>query len=100
MLAEVLRDVVRLSHGDLALKLFDRAVRLSRATRAGEDEADGELERLIAKLDLDQIEVLVRSLTRWFQLVNLAEDNERVRRLRARTLRGRRRLAQARCGRL
>ena len=27
--------------------------------------------------------MLVRSLTRWFQLVNLAEDNERVRRLRA-----------------
>ena len=30
------------------------------------------------------MEVLVRALTRWFQLVNLAEDNERVRRLRAR----------------
>ena len=26
----------------------------------------------------------MRALTRWFQLVNLAEDNERVRRLRAR----------------
>ncbi len=35
-------------------------------------------------LSLDDTEVLVRSLTRWFQLVNLAEDNERVRRLRAR----------------
>jgi phosphoenolpyruvate carboxylase len=87
LLAEVLRDVVRLSHGESALELFDRAVRLSRAKRAGEDGADGELERLIAELDLDQIEVLVRALTRWFQLVNLAEDNERVRRLRDRTLR-------------
>ena len=28
--------------------------------------------------------MLIRSLTRWFQLINLAEDNERVRRLRAR----------------
>ena len=28
--------------------------------------------------------MLIRSLTRWFQLVNLAEDNERVRRLRPR----------------
>jgi phosphoenolpyruvate carboxylase len=30
------------------------------------------------------MEVLVRSLTRWFELVNLAEDNERVRRVRGR----------------
>ena len=28
--------------------------------------------------------MLIRSLTRWFQLLNLAEDNERVRRLRRR----------------
>ena len=38
-------------------------------------------------LDLARTEVLVRALTRWFQLVNLAEDNERVRRLRARDAR-------------
>ena len=38
----------------------------------------------MAGLTLDETEVLVRALTRWFQLVNLAEDNERVRRLRAR----------------
>ena len=41
-------------------------------------------EHLIAELDLDAIELLIRSLTRWFQLINLAEDNERVRRIRAR----------------
>ncbi len=42
---------------------------------------------LVAELDREPTEVLVRSLTRWFQLVNLAEDNERVRRLRARDAR-------------
>ena len=31
-----------------------------------------------------EADMLIRSLTRWFQLLNLAEDNERVRRLRAR----------------
>src|SRR6267154_1162632 len=41
----------------------------------------------VAGLGLDQTEVLVRSLSRWFQLVNLAEDNERVRRLRRRAAR-------------
>ena len=35
------------------------------------------------ELSVERAEVLVRALTRWFQLVNLAEDNERVRRLRA-----------------
>ena len=39
----------------------------------------------------------MRSLTRWFQLVNLAEDNERVRRLRARDAADPERRARARC---
>ena len=42
---------------------------------------------MIAELDLERIELLIRSLTRWFQLINLAEDNERVRRIRAREAR-------------
>ncbi len=87
LLGEVLGDVIRLSDGEDALALLDRAVTLGRAARAGEDDAAGDLEKLIATLELDQIEVLVRALTRWFQLVNLAEDNERVRRVRNRTLR-------------
>ena len=45
------------------------------------------LAQLIAELDLERIELLIRSLTRWFQLINLAEDNERVRRIRAREAR-------------
>src|SRR3984957_8155029 len=48
----------------------------------GEEVAAHRLAALVASLDLEQAAVLVRSLTRWFQLVNLAEDNERVRRLR------------------
>src|ERR1700722_2686680 len=50
----------------------------------GEEVAAHRLAALVAGLDLEQAEVLVRSLTRWFQLVNLAEDNERVRRVRRR----------------
>ena len=51
---------------------------------AGEPEAPDELAELVAGLSVAEADVLIRSLTRWFQLVNLAEDNERVRRLRAR----------------
>jgi phosphoenolpyruvate carboxylase len=83
LLAEVLDEVVWRSDGEEVLELHNRAVTLSRAIRDGGDAAD-RLAELVAELDLDRSEVLVRSLTRWFQLLNLAEDNDRVRRLRRR----------------
>jgi phosphoenolpyruvate carboxylase len=82
LLTDVLRDVVRASDGDGAVQLLDDAVALGQAARGGDEVAAEHLAALVASLDLARAEVLVRSLTRWFQLVNLAEDNERVRRLR------------------
>ncbi len=87
LLAGVLEEVVRLGEGADAFELHERAVALARAARAGEDAAADALAALVAGLDLAEIGVLVRSLTRWFQLMNLAEDNERVRRLRRRAAR-------------
>ncbi len=84
LLTEVLHEVVTANDGSAAVALLDRAVALGRAVRDGDDDAADRLAELVAGLDLAQIEVLVRALTRWFQLVNLAEDNERVRRLRRR----------------
>ncbi len=87
LLTGALREVIEVSEGAAAVELLDQAVALGRAVRAGEESAADRLSVLVAGLDLGQTEVLVRSLTRWFQLVNLAEDNERVRRLRGRELR-------------
>ncbi len=87
LLTEVLNEVIRRSDGDGAIELLDRAVSLGRATRAGDTAAPDKLAALVSGLDVDQTEVLVRSLTCWFQLGNLAEDNERVRRLRRREAR-------------
>ena len=70
-----------------ALRLLDDAVALGQEARLGDERAADRLAELVAGLTLDETELLVRSLTRWFQLVNLAEDNERVRRLRARDAR-------------
>jgi phosphoenolpyruvate carboxylase len=84
LLTEVLREVITLSDGRPALQLLDDAVALGHRARLGDGHAADRLARLIGDLSLDQTEVLVRALTRWFQLINLAEDNERVRRLRAR----------------
>jgi phosphoenolpyruvate carboxylase len=87
LLTEVLHDVVRASDGSPAVELLDDAVALARATRGGDSVAADRLAALVAGLELKQAEVLVRALTRWFQLINLAEDNERVRRLRRRDAR-------------
>ena len=83
LLASVLRDVVRSSDGPDALDLYQRAVDLAKRSRDGDAEAAGALGELAAGLSVADAQVLVRSLTRWFQLLNLVEDNERVRRMRA-----------------
>ncbi len=84
LLTEVFHAVLRASDGEAAVLLLDEAVSLGRAGRDGDEAAADRLAALVAGLDLEQAELLVRSLTRWFQLVNLAEDNERVRRVRRR----------------
>ncbi len=87
LLTQILHTVVRASDGPDAVRLMDAAVDLTRAVRAGDEGAADRLDELVAGLDLSRAAMLVRSLTRWFQLVNLAEDNERVRRIRRREVR-------------
>jgi phosphoenolpyruvate carboxylase len=84
LLLDVFRDVVRRGAGEGVLEVHERAVGLARRARGGDAEAAAELSALVAGMDLDEAESLVLTLTRWFQLINLVEDNERVRRVRAR----------------
>ncbi|HTU29709.1 MAG TPA: phosphoenolpyruvate carboxylase [Solirubrobacteraceae bacterium] len=81
LLTEVLHEVIALSDGQDAVDLLEEAIELGRAARAGDEQAADALSALVAGLEPARTEVLVRALTRWFQLVNLAEDSERVRRL-------------------
>ena len=84
LLGGLLAEVIREGHGEKALELHDRSVALGTRSHAGEEGAADELARFVGGLDLEDMQLLVRSLTAWFQLVNLAEDNERMRRVRAR----------------
>ena len=84
LLLELFTAVLTASEGEEAVALHERAAALGKRSRAGSSAATQELEELVAGLGLDDAQVLMRSLSRWFQLVNLAEDNERVRRLRRR----------------
>ena len=84
LLLELFTAVLAASEGEHAVALHERAAALGKRSRAGEHAATRELEELVAALPLDAAQILMRSLSRWFQLLNLAEDNERVRRLRRR----------------
>jgi phosphoenolpyruvate carboxylase len=84
LLTGVLHVVVTASEGPGAVALMDDAVALARGVRAGEGDAADRLAELVACLDARAAATLVKALTRWFQLINLAEDSERVRRVRRR----------------
>ena len=84
LLLELFTAVLTASEGEEAVALHERAAALGKRSRAGDHAATRALEELVAALPLDDAQVLMRSLSRWFQLINLAEDNERVRRLRRR----------------
>jgi phosphoenolpyruvate carboxylase len=84
LLGVTLDEVCEASGAGQILPLRTRAVELARLAREGDTAAGDELEKLVAELDLESIELLIRSLTRWFQLINLAEDNQRMRSIRMR----------------
>ena len=84
LLRELFSAVLTATEGEETVALHQRAAALGKRGRAGDDAAARELEELVTGLSLDDAQVLMRSLARWFQLMNLAEDNERVRRLRRR----------------
>jgi phosphoenolpyruvate carboxylase len=83
LLGGILDEVISAVEGPRALELHRRAIELGERSRSGEAEAAEQLARLVAGLELAEIVLLIRMLTRWFQLMNLAEDLDRVRRIRA-----------------
>ncbi|MGE3799302.1 MAG: phosphoenolpyruvate carboxylase, partial [Thermomicrobiales bacterium] len=84
LLAGILGRVLHASEGDVAFEQTEAARSYAKDFRAG-DLATGEaLAGLIHALDVNDVEALVRAFTNYFQLINLAEDSERIRRIRAR----------------
>jgi len=83
LLAWALDGVITEAEGASALELHQRAVDFAMKARSGDTQAGDTLAGLVEGMSLDELQVLIRSLTCWFALGNLAEDNERVRRQRA-----------------
>ncbi len=92
-LGRTLGQVLAEQEGPAFLDQVERLRALVREVRAGGD--DGPLRALLAGLDVATAEKLVRAFALYFQLVNLAEERERVRSLRAHAGPRRQSLAQA-----
>jgi phosphoenolpyruvate carboxylase len=83
LLGGLLGELIRAQERAEAFALEERARALGKALRSGREPARDQLRTLVEGLALEEAAVLVRAFTTYFRLVNLAEDNERIRRIRA-----------------
>ncbi|HML23216.1 MAG TPA: phosphoenolpyruvate carboxylase [Aggregatilinea sp.] len=84
LLGNLLGVIIREQHGDDALQTVERVRFNAKARRAGDQHATIELENIIEGLSLDQKRILIKAFSNYFQLINIAEDQQRVRVLRER----------------
>ncbi|MBK8020496.1 MAG: phosphoenolpyruvate carboxylase [Chloroflexi bacterium] len=84
LLGNLLGMVIRDQHGDEAFELVEKVRALAKARRQNDDTAATALETTIRDLPLDSLRVLTKAFSNYFQLINIAEDQQRIRVLRAR----------------
>ncbi|MBA2758613.1 MAG: phosphoenolpyruvate carboxylase [Chloroflexia bacterium] len=84
LLAGLLGDVITSMAGADAFELEETARTLAKRLRRGDHAAGHELQALVHDSGTDDLRILIRAFTNYFQLINLAEDSERIRRLRKR----------------
>lgn len=84
LLGGILGQVLEGSGGSRAFEQTEEARALAKALRSGDSDAGAGLDTLVHSLSGDEAETLVRAFTNYFQLINLAEDSERIRRIRRR----------------
>jgi phosphoenolpyruvate carboxylase len=84
LLGDMLGSVIRELEGPEALALVEEFRTLARERRAGDRAAGLALDERIAALDDRQASIVARGFSVFFDLVNIAEDRQRVRVLRER----------------
>jgi phosphoenolpyruvate carboxylase len=84
LLAGLLGDVITSMAGEDAFELEETARTLAKRLRQGDHDAGHALQALVHDSGTDDLRILIRAFTNYFQLINLAEDSERIRRLRMR----------------
>jgi len=92
LLGELLGEVIREQEGPELLALEEDirtlAVARRRGPKRGRAEAAEKLVQRLSALRPEQAEQVVRAFATWFQLVNLAEQHQRLRRTRAQEFSG------------
>src|SRR5688572_6678398 len=90
LLGNLLGEIIREQHGDAALELVERVRLQARGRREhGADDAQTlALAATIAALTVHEHRVLIKAFSNYFQLINIAEDQQRVRVLRQREAKG------------
>ena len=84
LLGDMLGGVIRELAGPQAFDLVEDIRRLARDRRGGRHAAEAALAARIESLDDAQATIVARAFSMFFDLVNIAEDRQRVRVLRAR----------------
>lgn len=84
LLGDLLGDTIVEQEGSDCLALVETIRAHAKAHRGGSADAGEKLVRLVRELPADRARLVARAFAMYFQLVNLAEDQERVRVLRER----------------
>ncbi|HVL22882.1 MAG TPA: phosphoenolpyruvate carboxylase [Thermomicrobiales bacterium] len=84
LLAGLLGEVIQSLAGEDAFALEEEVRSLAKQVRRDDQEASERLDGVIRDANTDDLRVLIRAFTNYFQLINLAEDSERIRRVRRR----------------
>jgi len=90
LLGNLLGEIIREQHGDTAFDLVERVRAQARSRREHATDAaqTWALTATIDALTLDEHQVLIKAFSNYFQLINIAEDQQRVRILRQREAAG------------
>src|SRR5690606_22412241 len=70
--------------GEEAFDLVEEVRALAKSRRSDEPGAAEALQEIIANLSIESQKILVKAFSNYFQLINIAEDQQRVRILRQR----------------
>jgi phosphoenolpyruvate carboxylase len=87
-LGDLLGSIIREQQDNDAFELVERVRAAAKARRSGDHSATALLTEIIAGLELNDKRVLIKAFANYFQLINIAEDLQRIRTLRQREAEG------------
>ncbi|MBW4438751.1 MAG: phosphoenolpyruvate carboxylase [Pleurocapsa minor GSE-CHR-MK-17-07R] len=88
-LGGLLGKVIKEQHGVEAYDLVEDVRARAKARRLQDPNGSGTLLESVENLDIEHLRILTKSFSNYFQLINIAEDQQRIRVLRSREAQGR-----------